>query len=58
MDEAEKLLREVEEDELLIVDERVYGVLVDGYCQMGRMDDAVRIRDEMLRVGLKMNMVI
>ncbi|KAF6162933.1 hypothetical protein GIB67_021082 [Kingdonia uniflora] len=43
---------------LFIKDEQAYGVLVDGYCRIGRMDDALRVRGELLSVGLKLNQVI
>ncbi|KAL6964782.1 hypothetical protein U1Q18_035838 [Sarracenia purpurea var. burkii] len=58
MDEAEEVLRATKQDPSLTLDELTYGVLIDGYCQNGRIDDALRIKDEMLGLGLKMNLFI
>ncbi|CAL5380732.1 unnamed protein product [Camellia sinensis] len=58
MDEAENVLRAMKKEPLLIVDEYAYGVLIDGYCRNGRMNDALRMKDEMLGLGLKMNLFI
>ncbi|CAM8919008.1 unnamed protein product [Rhodiola kirilowii] len=56
--EAERLFQSMKEDASLTVDEHVYGVLIDGYCRAGKMNDALRLRDEMLSSGLKMNVLI
>ncbi|WZZ80594.1 hypothetical protein YC2023_101166 [Brassica napus] len=53
MEEAEKVFESVEE-----ADQRVYGVLIDGYCRCGRVSDAVRVHDDMLRKGVRTNATI
>ncbi|KAJ4879509.1 putative pentatricopeptide repeat-containing protein [Raphanus sativus] len=53
MEEAEKVFESVEE-----ADQPVYGVLIDGYCRSGKVSDAVRVHDEMLRKGVRTNETI
>uniref|UniRef100_A0A7N1A1V8 Pentatricopeptide repeat-containing protein n=1 Tax=Kalanchoe fedtschenkoi TaxID=63787 RepID=A0A7N1A1V8_KALFE len=56
--EAERVFQSIKEDDSLILDEHVYGVLIDAYCHAGKMNDAVRLQNEMLSSGLKMNVLI
>ncbi|CAI0465524.1 unnamed protein product [Linum tenue] len=55
--EAEEVLGQMKQ-EGVSVDEYAYGVLIDGYCQGGKLADAARIRDKMLEIGLKMNLFV
>ncbi|KAK6938768.1 Pentatricopeptide repeat [Dillenia turbinata] len=36
-------MSEAEREPSLVVDEYAYGVLLDGYCEIGKMEDAIRI---------------
>ncbi|XP_052192572.1 putative pentatricopeptide repeat-containing protein At1g19290 [Diospyros lotus] len=58
LDKAERVLQSMKQMSSLMVDEHAYGVLIDGYCRNGRMGDALRIKDEMMGLGLSMNLVI
>ncbi|KAF6163146.1 hypothetical protein GIB67_025010 [Kingdonia uniflora] len=51
--EAEKVLHGMTEKTSFVVDEHAYGVLVDGYCLIGSMDNALRVRDELLNAFCK-----
>ncbi|KAE9459025.1 hypothetical protein C3L33_09071, partial [Rhododendron williamsianum] len=58
MEEAEKVLQDMKQVPSFTMDERAYGVLIDAYCRNGRMDEALRMKDEMLGLGLEMNLFI
>ncbi|KAI4979393.1 hypothetical protein ZWY2020_016146 [Hordeum vulgare] len=58
VEEAEKLLRDMRENEKIVVDEVAYGAVINGYCQRGRMEDANRVRSEMVGVGLQVNLFV
>ncbi|KAI8527302.1 hypothetical protein RHMOL_Rhmol12G0065400 [Rhododendron molle] len=58
MEEAEKVLQDMKQVLLFTMDERAYGVLIDAYCRNVRMDEALRMKDEMLGLGLEMNLFI
>jgi leucine-rich PPR motif-containing protein len=47
MEKAERMVREIKENEKIVVDEVAYGALINGYCQRGEMENANRIRAEM-----------
>ncbi|KAG2319707.1 hypothetical protein Bca52824_012920 [Brassica carinata] len=54
MEEAELVF----ESSVKEADQRMYGVLIDGYCRSGKLRDAVRVHDGMLRKGVRTNATI
>ncbi|MQL82224.1 hypothetical protein Taro_014695, partial [Colocasia esculenta] len=58
IEEAERVLWSMKAMPCLAPDEIAYGVLVNAYGQIGRMDDATRVKDEMLSAGLTTNLYI
>lgn len=60
MEEADGVFRRMSEEkgDMMVMDEKVYGVLIDGFCRVGKMDEAIRIKNEMLNAGLVMNLFI
>ncbi|KAK8969841.1 hypothetical protein KSP40_PGU011614 [Platanthera guangdongensis] len=58
LEEAHKILTNMKDMHGLEADEAVYGVLIDAYCRHGKIEDAIRMKDEMLSLGLKKNLFI